>query len=233
MMLRLLLIALIGFSGFISSNIHAQGFVFGPKGGLTLAYQKWNSFQKNTPLFSYHAAAFIESYDEDNPGSLYAQLGYHVLGTGSYFPGGVNRITNQTYSSRSSKEKFSNVYLSVGAKKRLKGKTNIYYYGFGIRGEYNVATNFDIYDGLEEGLKKFTYGVTVSAGMEFPLSDLVGSFIELSIQPDIAKQVYLPSSSWTNPYTGELQSFQELGVFNTAIEFSVGMRFFRKIEYIN
>ena len=69
------------FACFISMNLlTAQSFVFGPKFGPVIGTQKWEGFQKD-PLLDFHGMLFIESYSEENSGSLFAQLGYHRRGS--------------------------------------------------------------------------------------------------------------------------------------------------------
>lgn len=60
---------------------YSQSYYFGVKGGLSMGYQKWESFNQGL-LFSYHAAGFWESYSDINPmNSLYAQFGFHNRGS--------------------------------------------------------------------------------------------------------------------------------------------------------
>ena len=62
-------------------EISAQGgTVYGVKGGLTMATQQWDNFDRQ-PLLLPHGSIFIESLSEEDAFSLFAQVGYHPKGS--------------------------------------------------------------------------------------------------------------------------------------------------------
>ena len=111
--------------------------------------------------------------------------------------------------------------------------TKFYYYGFGIRGDYNIGTDFDlIFSGLEGAENKFTYGVNVDAGIELPLSELISVIIELGISPDFAEQMFIPPQLTGYYYSnGQQVILPETRLTNVVIEARAGFRFWNKIIY--
>jgi hypothetical protein len=230
----------------------AQGFAWGIKGGPTLGQQKWDNSLDRKILFKYHGVLFIESLDETNPGfALFASAGYHVKGSAvRYF------YTNNQggYGGRFRREfKFQNFDLTVGGKKRQKFGNNLTsYYLIGLRAEYSFKNNlnairdaaFDCerlylpYDNAGS-VKKIIGGATLGAGLEFKFSELVGGLVEVTLQPDFTRQYYQPPAnnlinqcSWNNQ-PGTTVSVPERQIRNSAIEISVGLRFLRKVEYVD
>jgi hypothetical protein len=90
------------FFGLISAQSTAYVIHFGPTAGL----QKWDNSSGREPLFQYHAALSMETINnEENRGSFYMQLGYHVKGSATRYrffnlnsgaPGGT--LLNASYS---------------------------------------------------------------------------------------------------------------------------------------
>ena len=222
----------------------AQSRAYSVKGGLTIGTQQWEGVDRD-PLFSYHGAASIESVPEDNSFALFAQLGYHVKGSAwrnTFFTGPTGDI-----SISSQKFKYENVALLLGFKRDFmtRGNSDIYYL-MGIRGDYTIGTNLDEYELInefnnapvypfDEAVRKWNYGVTVGAGIEFPLADYVGGILEISISPDFSDQYRQAAFSANVIRNGasQLQSFQERKIRNLTLEISVGFRFLHKIEYID
>ncbi len=223
------------FLWFCAGAVEGQSFSFGPKGGLTIAIQNWNSSDRD-PLFGSHAAIFIESADKELKGALFAEAGYHLRGSSirivNFFQG-INFTDGY---------KFRNVALKLGAKKRLDTSLNsIPFYAFAIRGEYNINTNlkdFEQYQSLfypiEFYVNTFVYGVDVSGGFEFPVSDYVIPFIQFTISPDLSFQYRQPAlSNILSPYNGQTITVPERQIRNISFEVSFGIRFFREVVVLD
>ncbi len=218
----------------LTYTLQAQGFAFGAKGGLTLGFQKWNNYERS-PLPAYNGSIFLESLAEDKRFSVMGQLGYHVKGSRirSFYrepnSGDLRRIVSDT--------EFRNLSLVLGMKSAysltsggIKG-----YYLLGIRGDYNINYAFDQRTNFffEEDVNKFTYGLTIGGGIEFPITDLIGSFIEFQISPDVRPQVYYPSNKYfITDFSGNSIPAQETRVINTVFEITIGFRFLRLVEYV-
>ncbi len=218
---------------FSAGALSAQSYAFGIKGGLTAATQRWNNFDSGQPLFSYHADAYIESWNEENMSALFASLGYHARGR-SVRTRRVFGINGEDFPARTFNQQLFNAVLSIGAKKKFRmGNPDIRgFYGIGARLEYNIKADLDIYSGLEDLVNKFTYGVTVNGGFEFMWSEFVGGVFEISVHPDFGKQIFAPTQVFIDDRGFERQ-LQEQNVVNTSIEISVGFRFLHKIIYID
>jgi len=228
----------------------SQGQAFGVKGGLSVAFQQWNSFSKD-PLIAYHGDLFIESLPEDGKFSIFASAGYHVRGSATVFRAGeYYNYSTQQYVTRgrsSNKFQFNNLSLLLGGKQKTEmgNGDNKWYYLFGLRGEYTVNTNLDEYsnpDNIylslnypnEVFLKRFNYGVTVGGGLEFMFSEYIGGLLEFTVSPDFSQQYYRPPVKGVqDPYRpGQYRDYGEEKIINTSMELSLGIRFLRKIEYV-
>ena len=233
-------------------EISAQGFAWGVKGGLTAANQSFNggSSFNNGLLFKYHGALYIESAPEEATSVLYAQAGYHTRGHARRYQRGVsyNYQTGQLQEVSGFKEEFvfNNLALIVGVKRRGVLNNDRAFYAIGLRGEYTLKTNlpdganlpglFSLYYPTKDFVRKINYGLTLSGGYEFPFSDLIGGFAELSIHPDISRQYFQPSIviNSTNPFTGEsIGTIPEQSIRNLTFELTIGFRFLRKVVYID
>ena len=216
-----------------STVLQAQGYVFGIMAGPTLSNQKVNGFQRE-PFVRYHGLIFIESTSEINPNSMYARLGYHVKGSAI----NINRfydIDGNELEGRSYAMEFHNVSASLGFKQRRELGNLFYHYSFGVRGDFNVKGKFGaIFGGLEGAQNKFTYGVNVDVGMEFPLSELVSTTIEIGFSPDLGEQLFIPPQDTGYNYgDGSPIIFPETSLTNIVFEVRAGFRFWRKIIYID
>ena len=82
MIKKMILLSALLLIGFVSKaqNTTRYGLKLGP----TVGFQKWNYFQ-NDPLFKYHAAAWLESYRDEDPFSVLLQLGYHLKGSATRY----------------------------------------------------------------------------------------------------------------------------------------------------
>ena len=217
----------------------AQSFIFGPKLGPTLGLQQWNGIQRDV-LLTGHASVFIESYEEDNPSSLYAQLGYHVRGSAERDIV-VNAFQGDTFR-RNVKYKFNNVSLLLGAKRILNLEPEFKpFYTLGVRAEYTLSTNLDRFEGSAFQLyfpsnffvNKFNYGISAGGGFQYEMNDLIGGTVELTISPDISKQYEQQAiPNIIDPRNvGSTRTLPEQNVRNLSVEISVSLRLLRKVEY--
>ncbi|GLR18638.1 hypothetical protein [Portibacter lacus] len=227
----------------VAGGAHAQSYVFGIKGGPVIATQNWNNFQRN-PLFAGHAILSIETWAEDDPNSLFAQIGYHERGS-SLRQNFINPTTG--FSPQTNSFKFRNAGLTIGAKRKIRMGTWSPYYTLGIRGEYTFSTNLDEFVDknftsittypLNEFVEHWTYGIYAGGGTEFEISEFIGAVVELSVLPDLGRQYYQPALndvSVYNPYTGTTtRGLSEKTIRNVSLEISFGLRFLRKVEYID
>jgi hypothetical protein len=217
--------------GFNYSSLNAQGgFAWGVKGGLTMGLQQWNSFERE-PLFRYHGAIYTESIDDANF-SLFAELGYHIKGSALRFRSFTNN-QGQRIPGRTEGNEFHNLSVILGGKQKKEfGLAGWWYYLVGIRGDYNLRA--EIFSGnFDQGINKFTYGVTVGGGIEFPLFEGVGGLLEIQLSPDFSKQIFIPSQTFTDSSSGRTFTFREENVSNTVIEISFGIKFIREYEYVD
>ncbi len=246
-MMRYLVFLVITFLSF--TEIQAQddgteygGYNIGVKGGLTVGLQRWNTDTNRDPLFQYHAAVSIESLnDDESPFSIFAQAGYHVRGSAQrlYATQFVNQTgTTVDVPARSYTLKFHNAALQLGGKKYFNLSNNDAYYSIAIRGEYTFRDSLEgfYYSSFSQDIRKFNYGLTVGGGIEFPLSNFINGFIEITISPDFSKQLFVPSGKYFYPQqigSNVSRPFPEQNVTNTSFEVSFGVRFQRIIEYID
>ena len=220
---------------FFALPMQSQSFVFGPKIGPTIAFQKWNNFDQDA-LLAYHAALFIESYSEDveNKGTLYAQFGYHTRGSAIR----VNDfIQNRNYTSSF---KFTNLALTVGARQMVGTSGFKPYYHFGLRLEYTLKTNMDQYETLgsavfypnNQFVNKLNYGVSLGGGFQKEFSEFVGGAFELTISPDLSKQYEQPAiNNVLVPGSTQPRTISARDIRNLSLEISVVLRLLRKVEY--
>ncbi len=250
-MKKRLLRVLIGFLLISSaSSLFSQGFHFGIKGGPTVGFQRWDQLGERDPLYKYHGILFIESAPEDGLFSVFAQAGYHVRGS-------ANRIRSQTvqtptgfrdFEGRTIEFQFNNISVTAGGKQKyyLGASNTKVYYALGVRGDYNLSTNlptfeefnpFFLYQPRDEFVNKVTLGVYFGGGFEFPLSELVGMVLELSVNPDITRQYFQPPlENVLNPNPNSpnrVINLQQQSIRNFSLELTVGFRFWRKVEYID
>jgi len=232
---------------FFAFEVQGQSFVFGLKGGPTLGVQTWGNSDRD-PLFKYHGILFIESYREESPFSMFAQLGYHIKGSAVRF--GFSRTCFDFINNRevpcnldNLEYQFRNASLSLGGKKRFDRNGKTLYYLFGVRGDFTINTNLSdfnnnniyYYGALGEGgVNKFNYGMLVGGGIEFELADLVGAMVEFTLAPDFSLQYRseaVPNA--IGPIPGQPITIPKREIRNIALELTVGLSFLRKVEYID
>jgi hypothetical protein len=227
-----------------------QGTAYIIKGGPSVGFQQWNEFERD-PLLSYNVSLAAESLSGDDQFSLFAQIGYHNRGSAIIYRSQILNIDNRPITVPDDRFVFRNIGLQLGAKSRLPiNSTFRGYYSFALRGEYNISTNLDQYQEINEiaripfypfderegpwGVREIVYGVSVAGGLEFSFSDLVMGVIELSVHPDLVAQYEQPAlENVTSPITGNRITIPERSIRNTTLELSIGLRLLRKVEYID
>lgn len=249
MMKQRLLYALFLVSLFSSGLVAQGGSIFGIKGGLALTNQQWQSFQRD-PLLRLQGDVFVESLPEENDFALYASLGYHPKGSALRNQLAQNFSSGQLFRVPPQRFIFHNVSLILGAKQKfdLPGKEAKFFYALGVRGDYTVDTNLDEFQDFNntfvsfalypiddtQFIREINYGITVGGGMEYALSEFVGLSLEVNFHPDFSLQYEQPEiPNVTNPFTFQLDSIPERRIRNLALEVSLGLRFLRKVIYVD
>ncbi len=223
-------------------DMAAQSYAFGIKGGPSLGFQRWGEGNRNI-LWAHHVSAFIESAPEISSGLIYAQVGYHVRGSAIRFQA-INFGNGQFLGQRTDQFRYNNASLGIGFKNRRYLANTVLYYFFGVRGDYTLSTNLSKYEefvvnGLiyptDSWVRKFNYGISLGGGWEFPFSDFVSGIVELSFHPDFSRQYDQPSiPNVIDPFQpGVLRTIPDRRIVNYTAEISVGLRFLRKIVYID
>ncbi|MCB9267747.1 MAG: hypothetical protein H6558_22205 [Lewinellaceae bacterium] len=246
-MKRLILPFLFIAAAFAGSNAQG-GFAFGIKGGPTIGIQQWEGFEQD-PLFKYHGIVFIESITEGNAFGIFAQLGYHQKGSAIRNRNFLN-ISGQAFRPPAREFIFENLSLTGGAKQKFpfgSGDSKAYY-ALGVRLDYTINTNLDVYTRFIEAnpayaiypiddtkfIREINYGLTLGGGIEIPFSELVGTLIEFTVNPDFSYQYEQPEiPNVLDPYTGNTRSIPQRRIRNLTFELTVGFRFLRKVEYID
>ncbi len=213
-----------------STPILAQGFVWGPKGGLSLAQQSTKGYQRDI-LTAWHGDMYIESLSEEDKYALFASIGYHQRGsafrTQSFIGQNGSRIP-----ARTRKSVYDNAVLQLGGKQKFYlGPWSKWYFGVALRGEYNLSVELapEVYPStLEDRVTKFVYGVTANIGVEHMFTDLVGVLLEFNVMPDFSDQLIIPAQpAFGNPN----RIIPENRVRNVTYEITLGFRFLRKVIY--
>ena len=213
------------------SSVIAQGTVYSILGGLTMSTQTVNGFEKD-PFLRLHAVGYMESSSEISPNALYASLGYHTKGSAVNSPAYIDDGGNE-HPQQSNSMEFHNLSLGFGVKQRKEVGANFLSYGFGVRGDFNLSTDFgSLYNGLEGTERNFTYGLDFFVGFEFPMSELVSTTIEIGFSPDLSEQIYIPYQDTGYNYSnGQPVIIQESSIKNIIFEARAGFRFWRKVIY--
>lgn len=227
-----------------------QGTIFSLKGGPTAGFQRWdNSFQSRSFLFRYHAVLAAETYTEEDKFSLFAQAGYHIKGSAiRTFPSVVQTpVGPRQYPGFSIPFEFRNASLTIGAKQKFeRSESSKLYYLFGIRGDYTVSTQlrpdnldeFSLYSTIypfDGFVNKINAGATIGGGLEFLFSEYVGGLLEFTINPDFTKQYNQPAIPNIRNPNGDNTTITipKRQITNLTLELTLGVRFIRKIEYLD
>ena len=225
------------------------GYFYGLRGGLSLGSQDWSNIETELRP-GLHADVFYETLSSNTPFSFWAQLGYHQRGSRISrrrvltFQGNQVRLPADAFV-------FNNLSLALGGKQVVKflGLADLYYV-LGLRAEYNLSTNLGEYDRLSgtqgiafrqnypvdsyEFINRFVYGVSAGGGINLPLTDGIGGFVELVVQPDLNFQYNQGAiNNVINPSGPGNTSIGERAIRNVTIELSVGLRFLRKWTYVD
>lgn len=220
------------FTAFVSASVaSAQGTVYSILGGLTMSTQTVNGFEKD-PFFRLHAVGYMESSSDISPNSLYASLGYHVKGSAVNSYSYIDDV-GMEHPGQSNAMEFHNLSLGFGVKQRKEVGPNFLSYGFGVRGDFNLSTDFgNLFTGLEGTENNFTYGLDFNVGFEFPISELVSTTIEIGFSPDLSQQIYVPYQDTGYNYSdGSPVIIAESSIKNIVFEARAGFRFWRKVIY--
>ncbi|MEM9834955.1 MAG: hypothetical protein AAF828_00550 [Bacteroidota bacterium] len=224
------------------------GYLFGLRGGPSLGSQSWSGFEMR-PLLTYHGDLFIESIPVEGKFSLWASLGYHIRGSRinsrNVFDinGDQFRVPGETF-------EFQNLSLAIGAKQVFKYTAIAdIFYTFGVRVDYNLDTNLDQYNDLNDAsaqirlfypfetydwIRRVTYGITAGAGFDIPLSEKVGATIQITASPDFSLQYDQPPiENVIDPFRAGNTSLPQRQIRNFTLEISAGFRFLRKVIYVD
>jgi hypothetical protein len=246
--MRKKLLPIVLWSFLATGGLSAQdGSIFGFKGGLALSNQQWESFQREPVLF-LQGDVFIESLPVENKFALFAQAGYHPKGSAIQSRLVGNPFNGQLFREPRRRFVFHNASLVLGAKQKFEfaGSSQAYYI-LGVRGDYTVDTNLDEFQDENEGfapifpidderfIRRFNYGITVGGGWEFQFSEFVGGMIELSFHPDLSLQYEQPAGTVqiNNPQFVGQYNIPQRRIRNLALELSIGLRFLRKVVYVD
>lgn len=230
-----------------SATVMAQSYAFGIKGGLLAGLQQWEG-RNRTVLLKPHGLLFIESADEDESYSVYAEAGFHQRGSAQRNVRFIDQSGN-FFDAPTQEYIFNNVSLSLGAKdKRILSSDIDFYYGLGVRVEYTISNNLDVFQEqfediygtvligypIPEYVRKWNYGITVMGGIEYHLSGFVAGVLELRVSPDFSAQYHQPPIAQAyDPVSGTTRSYSEQKAYNVSIELTAGFRFLHKITYID
>ncbi len=225
----------------------AQSFAaYTLKAGPTLATQRWDNFEQS-PLVTYHADLQVERMDYSSPTSFYASVGYHRRGSAirSRNVRYLDPTTGQelTIRPQALEFAFSNVGLTLGGKQHYAAGNGRGFVAFGLRGEYNVATDFGNTDATNVNygyglaypnaayVRKVVYGMDLGVGLERQLSARLDALFELRISPDVSQQYDQPPLRFYSPVTGNNEASGQRRINNVGIEFSVGLRLLPETVY--
>ena len=225
------------------------GYLFGIKGGPSLANQDWSGLETEF-LLGYHGALYLETIPAGGRFSLYGQLGYHTRGSKisrrRAFTFGGNAVTLPADDFR-----FQNISLGVGAKSVVKYTRRAdLYYTLGLRAEYSLSNNLGEYDQLTGStgvafranypfddpmfINEFTYGASFGGGALFPISDGIGGFLEIRANPDLNFQYNQgPIPNVIDPFGAGTRTIPARMIRNFTIEISFGLRFLRSFRYVD
>ncbi|MEO7175644.1 MAG: hypothetical protein ABIV51_07270 [Saprospiraceae bacterium] len=216
-------------------SIMAQGNAWGIKGGMSMTTQTWNGFQKD-PLFNWHADIYYENVPDVKKAAFFIEGGYHVRGFVFRNPSFQTNQGNLIYA-KTFRNKCHNISVMLGGKKYISNSGNSkFYYGLGVRGEFTVASDFEIYEGYEDYVRKINAGVTLSGGWQFPVTEFFQGVFEMRVSPDFTKQIFAPPGYFPNTYTGVNEPYPEQNVRNVSFEVALGFRIFtpyddEEVEY--
>lgn len=210
----------------------SQSYWFGPQLGSAINFQRWNDVQQRS-LLTLTGDFSVETHSEEGEGTVFASLGYRTRGSGiRAFTFNQQFFGNQSF-------RFNNLVLEVAFKKYFDPVQKfIPWYKLGGRAEYTVSTNLEQYEGFQNAfyphndfVRRFGYGVTFAGGIDYPLTEGLRGFVELSLNPDMSLQYFQPPiNNVFDPWTQQRRSLGERSIRNVSIELKVGLKFLRKVE---
>ena len=218
----------------IGSSLIGQGTAYTLKAGATVGLQTWDRLDANPLLFQPGLAIEIESLSADEGSALYAQLGYFTRGSRTRIRSYIN--TDGDIVNTSGNFKFNNASLQLGARAiKPSTESRTVYYGIAGRLEYNVSNNLDqyaevgsnIYTTLPvpEFVNSITYGLSLSGGIRWYLSDRYDGIVEIQVNSDLNNQYAQPPlANVRDPRTGNPVTLPARTVRNTSIELLFGIR---------
>lgn len=218
----------------IGTATMAQSYAFGLKGGMVAGLQRFNGVNNRDILFGYQGDIFIETADEEDKYSLFAQVGYHQRGSATTFIGGYNPWSGTTFSNTREEMIFHNASLVLGGKQKFDWGFGNLYYALGLRGEYTFDWDLGYLRHLssqDQLVRSFLYGVYFGGGLEYPFGELVSGIFEVSIHPDLSRQMFLPQQRGIDR-NGNAFVRDDQSIYNVSVEISVGLRFLHQIEII-
>jgi len=197
----------------------AQSTSYSVRTGLTLSNQRWGSADRDILLAPHFALGIAANTSEKT--SLFAEVGYHLKGSvlriNNLFDQNGMELPQNTFPA-----KFHNIGVLLGARSSLWEMDNMNsYYLVGLHGTYTVADTIELSFITSEFTKKFNYGLTAGAGIEFNIGKLM-PFVEVHIVPDISPQVFVPPV--VVRINGQNQDWPEQRIVNFAFQISVGLR---------
>jgi hypothetical protein len=241
-MRKIVLLGLLVATGSLALKAQSTAFVIG--GGPSMGFQRWDNSFERQPLFKYHATLAVETVNnDDDRGGVFAQIGYHVRGSANrftFFQGIGNPLLVF-----SEEFQFRNIALVLGAKQKFDWRDNRkYFYSIGLRGERTLSTNLSqlvgnrnpalqIYYPFEGAVNRWTAGISLGGGLEFPFSELVGGQLMFSVHPDFLLQYNQPPiENVIDPLNpGQRIRIEERRIRNLTLELTLSIRLLRKVIY--
>jgi len=219
---------------FLATSVFAQsGTAYGIKGGLTAGTQSWNNSNRDY-LFAYNGSIFMESINDDMSLRFFGQLGYAKKGSAIVINSFVNTITNQTIPRQTIKQPFEQANLIIGVKNMhpLPANDNIRgYYGVGVRLDYLLRYNMQFLN-VDEFVNKITYGLSIAGGGEFQPQDSPIAFqLEVMFNQDLSNQILYENLIVTDQWGR--QSSHSARVINSSLDITLGIKFIRKIIWVD
>jgi len=216
---------------FIGSTDAQTGTAYGFKGGLTAGTQSWSGSQREY-LLAYNASLFMESINESTSLRFFGQLGYTKKGSAIVSNSFVNPFTNQTIPRQVIRQPFEQANLIIGAK-NMHPFTAVYtgYYAVGVRVDYLLRYDL-LFLNVDRWVNKITYGLSLAGGIEFQPNDSPIAFqLEAMFHQDLANQIFYQNIIVTDQWGR--QSSQSAKVINSSLDITLGIKFIRKIIWVD
>ncbi|MEO6189286.1 MAG: hypothetical protein ABIO44_01930 [Saprospiraceae bacterium] len=215
----------------LSLVLGAQSNGYGLRLGSGISTQKWQGGDQRSPLLTYHVDFFMDSESEGG-NIFYGALGYHQRGSSVRFFRFVDQLGN-VYPGGSFALRFHQVGLEIGIKKAKSIKYWKLAYGIGLRGEYTIKSDLELFQEYKDYVKKFNYGFTICGSAETKLNKFIALGFEIRASPDVSRQIYVPAAiPWYDPYTNSSRPGYEQSIRNLGFEASLYLRFIQLIQYI-